>query len=66
MDVCGATSIIVTNSSLEWQWEGYGLKVHVGDDTLPAGIEQCRININASLTGPVSYTHLTLPTILRV
>ena len=51
VDVCGATSIIVTNSSLEWQWEGYGLKVHVGDDTLPAGIEQCRININASLTG---------------
>ena len=51
MDVCGATSIIVNNSSLEWQWKGYGLKLYVGDDTLPAGIEQCHIHINASLTG---------------
>ena len=56
MDVCGVTAITITNSSLEWQWEGHGLKIHVGENTLPPGIEQCHININASLTG-----HYELP-----
>ena len=51
VDICGATSIIINNSSLEWQWEGYGLKLHVGNDTLLAGIEQSHIYITASLTG---------------
>lgn len=51
VDVFGITAIVITNSSLEWQWEGYGLKIHVGENTLPLGIEQCPVNINASLTG---------------
>ena len=51
VDVCGVTAVVISNSSLEWQWEGYGLKVHISENTLPPGIEQCHININASLTG---------------
>ena len=51
VDVCGVTAITITNSSLEWQWEGHGLKIHVSENTLPPGIEQCHININASLAG---------------
>ena len=51
VDVSGVTALVITNSSLEWQWEGYGLKVHVDENSLPLGFEQCHININASLTG---------------
>ena len=59
MDVCGVTAIMITNFALEWQWEGYGLKIHVNENILPPGIEECYLNINASLTGhykfPESY-----------
>ena len=55
MDVCGVTAITITNSSLEWQWEGHGLKIHVGENTLPSGIEQCHINVNASLSGQYEF-----------
>ena len=55
VDVCGVTAVVITNSSLEWQWEGYGLKIHVGENILPANIERCHININASLTGQYKF-----------
>ena len=55
VDVCGVTAIVITNSSQEWQWEGYGLKIHVGENTLPSDVEHCLITINASLTGQYEY-----------
>ena len=51
VDVCGTATVVINHSSLEWQWEKFGLKLHVRDNALPAGIEQCHININASLSG---------------
>jgi len=30
---------------------GYGLRLYVSEDSLPAGMEECRVNIKASLTG---------------
>ena len=55
MDVCGVTAVVITNASLEWQWERYGLRIHVGENILPADIEQCLMNINASLTGQYQF-----------
>ena len=34
-----------------FQWKGYGLRLHVSKDSLPPGIEECRINIRVSLSG---------------
>ena len=45
------TALVITNSSLEWQWESFGLKLHIVDNSLPPGIQQYHLNINASLTG---------------
>ena len=51
VNVCGSTAVLISDSSLKWHWEGYGLTLHVDDHTLPTDIEMCRINIIASLTG---------------
>ena len=55
VDVCGKTAIIISNSSLDWHWEGFGLKLHVDNNTLPPGIKQCYLNISASLTGHYNF-----------
>ena len=49
--MCGVTAVTISNSSLDWHWEGFGLKLHIDADSLPPGIEQCRLNISASLAG---------------
>ena len=45
------TAITISNSSLDWQWEGFGLKIFVDDNTLPPSIKNCHLSIYASLTG---------------
>lgn len=55
------TALIISNSSLEWQWEGYGLKLHIDEGTLPPGIEQCHLNINASVTGLYKFPEDSYP-----
>lgn len=56
VDVSGTTAIIISSSSLEWQWEEFGVKLHIMDNTLPSGIDQCLININASLSGHYKFS----------
>ena len=36
-------------------WEGYGLSLHIPKGCLPAGMEQCTINIKASLAGQYEF-----------
>ena len=47
--------MVVTNDPQSFTWEGYGLQLHIPKDCLPAGIEQCTINIKASLAGQYEF-----------
>ena len=51
VDACASMTVVINNFSWEWQWKDFGLELYVENGTLPAGIEQCYISINASLTG---------------
>ena len=35
-----------------FEWMGYGLSLSVSEDSLPAGMKECSVNIKASLSGP--------------
>ena len=47
----GETAVTVPNQGTCFQWEGYGFKLHVPEESLPVGIGECRINIRVSLFG---------------
>ncbi len=49
------THVIVTNSSKTFVWEGHGFKLHIPQDSLPAGVDQCRLEIMASVAGPYKF-----------
>ena len=49
--MCGETCITVTNSIQYFEWERFGLKVHIEKNSLPADIEQMTVNIKASISG---------------
>ena len=55
VEVCGETTVVITNDLRNFIWEGYGLKLHIPKGCLPAGTEQCTINIKASLTGQYEF-----------
>ena len=50
-DVTGETSILVTNQAQTFHWTGYGLKLHIPQGALPAGLEECRLLIKVGLSG---------------
>ena len=56
VEVCGETCVVVTNSAQFFEWEGYGLKLHFQENSLPKHIKQITISIKASLAG-----HYELP-----
>ena len=61
VEVRGETTVVVTKDPQNFTWEGYGLKLHIPQGCLPAGVEQCTINIKASLAGQYEFpenTHL--------
>ena len=47
----GETAFKVSNQGAAFEWEGYGLKLHVPDHSLPGGMEEARVNIQASVSG---------------
>ena len=47
----GVTEFTVTTQGDCFEWEGYGLKFHVPEGSLPTGMEEARVNIRASLSG---------------
>ena len=51
VDVVAETSFVVTSQSLTYEWRGYGVKLHVRQDSLPADCPQCRMEMRASLSG---------------
>ncbi len=46
-----STCVIVTNSPQTFHWVGYGFKLTIPQGSLPAGVDQCRIGIMASVAG---------------
>ena len=56
VEVCGEQTIVVYSSrAQQFTWEGFGLKLHFHEGSLPADMEQCTINIKASLTGQYEF-----------
>ena len=51
VDVIGETNILVTNQAQSFKWVGYGLKIHVPKEALPADLEECRLLIKVGLSG---------------
>ena len=51
MDVVAETSFEVTSQAHTYEWRGYGVKLHVQQDSLPANYPQCRVEMRASLSG---------------
>ena len=47
----GETAFTVPTQGISFEWEGYGLKLHVPAHSLPGGMEECKIKIRASLSG---------------
>ena len=52
VNVCGEVSTTLCNSTEEWEWKGYGLKLRIPEKgILLADTKQCAIHIKASLSG---------------
>ena len=52
MEVIGETDFVVSTRGGFFEWVGYRLKLSRPEDSLPTDMEECRINIKASLSGP--------------
>ena len=46
------TDFVVSTRGGSFEWKGYGVRLSISEDSLPTGIEECEINIKASLSGP--------------
>ena len=56
VEVCGEMTVVVHSSyGKQITWPGYGLKLNIPKCCLPAGMEQCTINIKASLAGQYEF-----------
>ena len=51
MDVIAETSLEVTSQADTYQLEGFGAKLHIPYNSLPADCQRCRIEIRVSLSG---------------
>ena len=51
MDVVAETSFEVTNESLDFQWQSYGLMLHFPQDSLPPDCKSCILEIKATISG---------------
>ena len=55
-DMCGEMSVVVYSSHYQQiTWEGFGLKLHIQEGSLPAGMAQCILQIKASLAGQYEF-----------
>ena len=47
--------VVYSSHDQQISWPGYGLRLHIPKGCLPAGMEQCTINIKASLAGQYEF-----------
>ena len=55
VEVCAETTVVVTNNPLTFVWQGYGLKLNIPKGSLPAGMDEAAIYIQASLSGQYEF-----------
>ncbi len=55
VEVVASTCVIVTNSPQTFHWVGYGLKLTIPQGSLPAGVDQCQLDIKASVAGQYQF-----------
>ena len=56
MEVCGQITVVVHSSHTQKiTWEEFGLKLHIDEGSLPAGVHQCSLSIKASLAGQYEF-----------
>ena len=56
VDVCGEMTVVLHSSAAQQiTWEGFGLKLHLDEGSLPLGIDQCTLTIKASLAGQYEF-----------
>lgn len=55
IDICGEMQLMVTNNAKDFNWDGYGLKIHIKENSLPVGTNQITLNIAASISGPYEF-----------
>lgn len=61
VEVCEETCITITKAEKMFKWEGFGLILHVQQNSLPRDIEQVKLKIAASIAGQYEFptnTHL--------
>ena len=51
VDVFAEITVVITNNPQTFIWDRFGLKFYIPKGCLPEGMEQCTINIKASLAG---------------
>lgn len=49
------TTMLVTNKPQKFVWGRHGLRLNVQEGTLPSDVEQCTINIKASIAGQYDF-----------
>ena len=56
VEVCGEMTVVVNPSHAQQiSWEGFGLKIHIEEGSLPPDTKQCVISIKASLAGQYEF-----------
>ena len=53
------TSVLVINQAQTFHWIGYGLKLHIPQDALPTGLEECQLLIKVGLSGQFTFPENT-------
>lgn len=65
VEVCGETNLIVYSAhNQQITWPGYGLRIQIWEGSLPAGMEECTVNIRTSVAGQYEFpanSHLVSP-----
>ena len=49
--------MLVTNSPQNFVWDGHGLRLNIQQGSLPSDVEQCTINIKASIAGQYDFSN---------
>ena len=55
VEVCGEKTVYFQSHAQQITWEGFGLKLHIQEGSLPAGMEQRILQIKASLAGQYEF-----------
>ena len=56
VEMCREMTVTVYSSHYQQiTWEGFGLKLHIQEGSLPAGMKQCILQIKASLAGQYEF-----------